>query len=84
METGWDAESRCAGFWHVWFCSVRSFLVATVAVDLPSQPARCEEAGRVTKKDNPSSQKWKASVESPLKYSLSERAGLDQIIGMAM
>lgn len=73
-----------AGFLHMWFCSVRSFLVATVAVDLPSQPAGCEEVGRVAKKDNPSSQKWKVSVERPLKYSLSECAALDQIIGMAM
>lgn len=72
------------GFWNVWFCSMRSSLVATVAVDLPSQPAGCEGVGRVMKKDNPSSQKWKASMESPLKYSLSKCAGLDQIIGMAM
>lgn len=72
------------GFWHVWFCSMRSFLVATVAADLPSHPAGCEEVGRVMKKDNPSSEKWKASMESPLKYSLSKCAGLDQIIGMVI
>lgn len=35
-----------AGFWHVWFCSLRSFLVATVAVAVPRQPAGCEEVGQ--------------------------------------
>jgi len=63
---------------------MRSFLVTTIAVDLPSQPAGCEAVGRVMEKDSPCSQKWKASKESPLKHSLSKCAGLDQIIGMAM
>lgn len=82
MEAGWDAEGRC---W-ILACVVllHKVLSGCHCSRGPAIAACGVLRGGQGYKDNPSSQKWKASMESPLKYSLSECAGLDQIIGMAM